>query len=278
MTGLDERELKRIAGDALEEDIGSGDITTDAIIPPRKRAKACLIAKENCIVCGLRVAEAVFKALDTDAEFVGKVYDGDTAEAGQVIAEVQGDARALLAGERTALNFLQRMSGISTTTKKYADILRGYDVKLLDTRKTTPGLRVLEKYAVRTGGGGNHRAGLYDAILIKDNHIKLAGMKAAVMKAKETGKRVEVEACSIDEVRGALEAGADVIMLDNMPNGDIEKAVGIIGKRSIIEVSGGIDEDNIESIAKLGVDWISVGRLTHSVPSVEISMEIADAK
>lgn len=277
MSGLDTEALQRIVKDALEEDIGSGDITTNAIIPEGKRAKASLLAKGDCVVCGLDVAEAVFKALDPDVGFERKMEDGDMAEPGQVIAEVTGDARALLTGERTALNFLQRMSGIATRTKRFADILKGYGVKLLDTRKTTPRLRMLEKYAVRTGGGSNHRAGLYDAILIKDNHIKLAGMYAAVRKAKETAKQVEVEACDLEEVKDALEAGADVIMLDNMDNGDIAKAVGIIGKRTIVEVSGGIDEDNIEGIAKLGVDWISVGRLTHSVPSVEISMEIEGA-
>ncbi len=278
MSALDEGALHRIVKDALDEDMGTGDITTNAIIPEGKRAKASIISKDGCVVCGLDVAEAAFKALDKDAEFKRKAADGETVSSGNVIAEVTGDARALLTGERTALNFIQRMSGIATTTRKYADIIKGLEVKLLDTRKTTPNLRFLEKYAVRTGGGSNHRSGLYDAILIKDNHIKLAGMEEAVRKAKETGKRVEVEACDLQEVRDALKAGADAIMLDNMGNGDIAKAVEIIGKRSIVEVSGGIDEDNILEIAGLGVDWISVGRLTHSVPSAEISMEIKEAQ
>ncbi len=266
--------IKQLVKLALDEDIGTGDITTAAVIPIDMRAKAALIAKEVCVVCGLDVAEAVFKELDPETEFVRNAKDGEMVKPGHVLAEVSASARALLSGERTALNFLQRLSGISTKTHEYAEKLKGFDMKMTDTRKTTPGMRELEKYAVRTGGGKNHRSGLYDAILIKDNHIKLVGLENAVSKAKETGREAEVEAGSLEEVEKALKGGADIIMLDNMPIEDIRKAVDIIGKHAVIEVSGGVNEGNIEEIAKLGVHWISVGRLTHSVPLVEISMEM----
>ncbi len=261
---------------ALEEDIGSGDITTDAVIPADMRAHAVLFAKEDCVICGLDVAKLVFLQLDKEAEFKKTVEDGDAVKSGQVLAAVTGNARTLLGGERTALNFMQRLSGIATKTREYAEKIKDYDVKLLDTRKTTPCMRVLEKYAVRTGGGGNHRFGLYDAVLIKDNHIKLTGLENAVAKAKKTGKKVEVEACTLNEVKSAVKAGSDIIMLDNMSIDDIERAIKIIDKKAVIEVSGGVNGKDIVKIARLGVDWISVGRLTHSVRSVEIGMDIVD--
>jgi nicotinate-nucleotide pyrophosphorylase (carboxylating) len=205
------------------------------------------------------------------------VKDCDAVKANHVLAEVSGNARSLLSAERTALNFLQRLSGIATTTRKFLEKTRDYDVKLLDTRKTTPGLRLLEKYAVRCGGGENHRMGLYDAFLIKDNHIKLAGLENSVAEAKKTGKRIEVEVASIEEAKSAVKAGADIIMLDNLSFGDLKKAVKLIAKKAVVEVSGGVTVENIGKIAALGVDWISVGRLTHSVPSVEISMDVLRA-
>ena len=272
---LAEEKIRRIIKLALEEDIGSGDITTETVIPADMPAKAEIVARQDCVVCGIEVAELVFKMLDGCIEFKKLVKDCDAVKANHVLAEVSGNARSLLSAERTALNFLQRLSGIATTTRKFLEKTRDYDVKLLDTRKTTPGLRLLEKYAVRCGGGENHRMGLYDAFLIKDNHIKLVGLENAVRMAKKLGKKVEVEVSSLNDVNRAIVAGADVIMLDNMPFDGIKKAVKIIGKRSVIEVSGGVDENNISKIANLGVDWISVGRLTHSVPSVEISMDIA---
>jgi len=272
---LAEEKIRRIIKLALEEDIGSGDITTETVIPADMPAKAEIVARQDCVVCGIEVAELVFKMLDGCIEFKKLVKDCDAVKANHVLAEVSGNARSLLSAERTALNFLQRLSGIATTTRKFLEKTRDYDVKLLDTRKTTPGFRLLEKYAVRCGGGENHRMGLYDAFLIKDNHIKLVGLENAVRMAKKLGKKVEVEVSSLNDVNRAIVAGADVIMLDNMPFDGIKKAVKIIGKRSVIEVSGGVDENNISKIANLGVDWISVGRLTHSVPSVEISMDIA---
>jgi nicotinate-nucleotide pyrophosphorylase (carboxylating) len=272
--GLERGEIQRVVKLALEEDIGPGDITTSAVIQDDIRAKAILVAKGDCVVCGLDVAEAVFKMLDPEMRFAKLVKDGDTVKSGQTLAELAGNAGGLLRGERTALNFMQRLSGIATKASKYAERTKDYDVRVLDTRKTTPCLRELEKYAVRTGGAQNHRMGLYDAILIKDNHIKLAGLENAVAKAKKTGKRVEVEVNNIEEVRLALKSGADVIMLDNMSLQEMGKAVKIIDKKAVVEASGGVDGKDIVKIAKLGVDWISVGRLTHSVSSVEISMEI----
>jgi nicotinate-nucleotide pyrophosphorylase (carboxylating) len=259
---------------ALEEDVGTGDITTGAVIPAGMKSKAFIRAGEDMVVCGLNIAEVVFRSLDRNVAFRKAVSDGQKVRKGDLLAEVRGDARALLTGERTALNFLQRMSGIATMTSRFAIEIRGTGVRLLDTRKTTPGMRALEKYAVVCGGGHNHRSGLYDAILVKDNHIRLVGLEDAVAKAKKTGGKVEVEVVSVDEARRAVDAGADIIMLDNMPLGEIAKALKVIGKGAIVEVSGGVNEKNIGKIAKLGVDWISVGALTHSPRSVNINMEI----
>jgi nicotinate-nucleotide pyrophosphorylase (carboxylating) len=274
---LAEEKIRRIIKLALEEDIGSGDITTETVIPADMPAKAEIVARQDCVVCGIEVAELVFKMLDGCIEFKKLVKDCDAVKANHVLAEVSGNARSLLSAERTALNFLQRLSGIATTTRKFLEKTRDYDVKLLDTRKTTPGLRLLEKYAVRCGGGENHRMGLYDAFLIKDNHIKLAGLENSVAEAKKTGKRIEVEVASIEEAKSAVKAGADIIMLDNLSFGDLKKAVKLIAKKAVVEVSGGVTVENIGKIAALGVDWISVGRLTHSVPSVEISMDVLRA-
>ncbi len=267
-------EIKEIVRKSLEEDINSGDKTTEKIIPKGIKVKAVIVAKEDCVICGLGVAEAVFKSLDDGVKFKCTVRDGDPVKKGHVIAEMEGEASAVLTGERTALNFLQRLSGIATKTRKMAERIRDTKARVLDTRKTTPGLRVLEKYAVMCGGGQNHRKGLYDEFLIKGNHIKLVGLRNAVLSAKETGKRVEVETKTLREVTDAVDSGADVIMLDNMPLGKMKKAVHAIGDKAIIEVSGGVNENNIGKIAKLGVDWISVGSLTHSVKSVDIGLYV----
>lgn len=278
MKGLPQEATSRAVRAALEEDVGSGDITTEAVIPAGMRARASLIAKEECVVCGLGVAEQVFRSLDTGVIFRRRAEEGGTAKPGTVIAEIEGKAAALLTSERTALNFLQRLSGIATFARTLSRKIEGTGVKLLDTRKTTPGLRALEKYAVAAGGGENHRFGLSDAVLIKDNHIALVGLEEAVRRATKTGRKVEVEASSLDEVRRALVAGAGIIMLDNMRPDQIREAIGIIGKKAIVEVSGGVDEGNISAIAALGPDWISVGRLTHSVRAVDIAFEVAPLK
>jgi nicotinate-nucleotide pyrophosphorylase (carboxylating) len=264
--------IKNIVRMALEEDIGPGDITTKCTIPSGMKVKAVLCAKEDCVICGLGIAEAVFKMLDDGVKFKSILKDGDHVNKGKIIAEIEGDARVILSGERTALNFMQRLSGIATKTKEMVESVNG--AKVLDTRKTTPGLRLLEKYAVKCGGGENHRKGLYDEILIKDNHIKLVGLGNAVGRAKKTGKRIEVEVRNLREVSEALDSGADIIMLDNMPLETMKKAVRAIGGRAIVEVSGGVNKDNIGRISKLGVDWISVGSLTHSVKSVNIGLDI----
>lgn len=266
--------IAAIVRNALEEDIKSGDITTESVVSEGIKVISSVIVKEPCVVCGLNAAEEVFRQLDNSIVFRYVKKDGDSAAAGDVIAVVEGEARPILTGERTALNFLQRLSGIATKTRRMVDIVEGTKTNILDTRKTTPGLRVLEKYAVRCGGGKNHRMGLYDQVLIKDNHITMHGIVNAVKLARKTGKRIEVEAKNIDQVKEALDAGADIIMLDNMPLDEMRKAVKSIGSKAVIEVSGGVDEKKLRHLAGLGVDWISLGSLTHSVKSVDISMEM----
>jgi nicotinate-nucleotide pyrophosphorylase (carboxylating) len=272
---MDERAVERIISNALEEDLGSGDITSELTVPENARASAVIKAKENCTVCGTGVAERIFSKLDPGMEISILHKDGDKVSAGEPILKMSGSARALMAGERTALNFLQRMSGISTMTRRMVDVAANPDVRILDTRKTTPGLRVLEKYAVKCGGGSNHRFGLFDAILIKDNHIRIAGLKEAVRKARASGKKVEVETSNLDEVRNALEARTDVIMLDNMDAAMAKEAVELIDGKATVEISGKVNEKNVREMAATGADCISVGSLTHSVRSVDISMDIA---
>ena len=274
MAEVMKEQISRIVKLALEEDIGSGDITTNATVPEGHVSTAVVRAKEECVVCGLNVAEEVFRQLDGDVKFTKLRKDGETAGKGEAIAEISGRTRAILTGERTALNFLQRMSGIATKTKNMLHLIEGTNAKLLDTRKTTPGLRVLEKYAVVCGGGTNHRMGLYDQVLIKDNHISVAGIRRAVELTRKTGKRVEIEVKTSDQISEALEAGADIIMLDNMPLDDIKKSIKMIGSKAIVEVSGGVSEKTIRDIAEAGADWISVGALTHSVRSVDISIDM----
>ena len=271
MNGID-----RIIDTALAEDIHTGDITTLAMLPKARRMRARLIAKEPLVLAGLAVAERVFAKLDPTACFSASFADGDRLEPGQVIARIEGDASALLQGERVSLNLLQRMSGIATQTAAYVKELEGTSARVVDTRKTTPGLRVLEKYAVRVGGGTNHRTGLYDGVLIKENHIAAAGgIAEAVRRARAYiphTLKIEVETETLDEVGQALEAGADIIMLDNMSLEQMTEAVGLIAGRALVEASGGVNLGTIGAIAKTGVDIISVGALTHSVRAADISM------
>lgn len=268
---------------ALEEDINSEDVSTNAVMPEYKKGEVYLFAKENGIIAGLQIFERVFKLLDenTEVTFIetnGKtIKDGDRVEAGQAIAVVTGDVRVLLSGERTALNYLQRLSGIATYTRSLADLLEGSKTKLLDTRKTSPGMRIFEKYAVRIGGGCNHRYNLSDGVLLKDNHIDAAGgVKEAIEAARAYAPfvlKIEVETEDLDMVREAVEAGADIIMLDNMSPEMMAEAIRIIDGRAETECSGNITKENIETITSLGVDYISSGALTHSAPILDISLK-----
>ena len=262
---------------ALREDISSEDVSTNSVMPEAKVGKVDLIAKEDGIICGLQVFERVFKLLDEKTKVVFYAKDGDKVEKGKLLAEVYGDIRVLLCGERTALNYLQRMSGIASYTNKVASLLDGCKTKLLDTRKTTPNNRIFEKYSVRVGGGNNHRYNLSDGVLLKDNHIGAAGgVKEAVTMAKAYApfvRKIEVEVENLDMVREAVEAGADIIMLDNMSHEDMEKAMEIIAGRAEVEVSGNVTKENIARLVDLGVDYISSGALTHSAPILDISLK-----
>ncbi|MCD6451403.1 MAG: carboxylating nicotinate-nucleotide diphosphorylase [Acidobacteria bacterium] len=263
---------------ALSEDIGRGDITTSAIVREEREGSGVFLAKESFVLAGLFVARRVFEILDPKASFLANRGEGDEVEEGEVIAEVTGSVSSLLAGERVALNFLQRMSGIATLTRKVVELTNDYPVLILDTRKTTPGLRILEKYAVRVGGGRNHRFGLDDGVLIKDNHIKIAGgIREAISRIKQClphTLKIEVEVSTIAELREAIEAGADIVMLDNMSKEEIVEAVKIAEGRVKLEVSGGVNLDNVREYVSLGIDYISLGMLTHSFKSVDISFLI----
>ena len=257
----------------LAEDVGAGDVTTEAVVPADTSLAAALVLRERGIVCGLELAESVFRELDPDVEFEYLARDGDEAEGEAAL--VEGRARALLTGERTALNLLGRLSGIATLTRRYADEIAGTGAVILDTRKTTPGLRALEKLAVRSGGGTNHRFGLHDAVLIKDNHLRLGGgIERSVRRAQETGLPVEVECETLDDVRVALAAGADSILLDNMSVADLREAVALVGRRARTEASGGITLGTIRAVAETGVDVISVGALTHGARSLDVAMDV----
>ena len=267
---------------ALEEDLGDlGDTTTNSVIPADLNTTAVLIAKEDLICAGLPVAERLFHTLDPDVVFTAKVQEGEACPRGTVMAEISGPARVLLTGERTALNFLQRLCGVATAAHKYQE-LAGNRAKILDTRKTTPGWRNLEKYAVATGGAFNHRIGLYDRIMIKDNHRELAGMEGkggilrSVRRAREMYPQleIEVEVDSLDELDEALLSGAEYILLDNMDNEQVVKAVGIARNKARLEASGNVTLGRIPSLSETGVDYISSGALTHSVKSSDISMDI----
>ena len=262
---------------ALEEDINSEDVTTNSVMPEYKKGQVELICKEDGIIAGLRVFERVFKLLDGNTEVYFDVQDGDRVTKGQHMATVVGDIRVLLSGERTALNYLQRMSGIATYTSKVAKLLEGTKTTLLDTRKTTPCMRIFEKYAVTVGGGANHRYNLSDGVLLKDNHIDAAGsVKAAVLAAKAYApfvRKIEVETENLEQVQEALEAGADIIMLDNMTPDLMAEAVKLIDGRAKTECSGNITRENIEKITAIGVDYVSSGALTHSAPILDISLK-----
>ena len=262
---------------ALKEDITSEDVSTNSVMPHPQAGEVDLICKEDGIICGLQVFERVFTLLDekTTVEFL--VQDGAEVHKGQLMAKVHGDIRTLLCGERTALNYLQRMSGIATYTHSVAELLKGTGIKLLDTRKTTPNNRIFEKYAVRIGGGNNHRYNLSDGVLLKDNHIGAAGgVKDAIAAAKEYApfvRKIEVEVENLDMVKEAVEAGADIIMLDNMDTDALKEAIAYIDGRAEIEVSGNVTKENIARLTGLGVDYVSSGALTHSAPILDISLK-----
>lgn len=263
---------------ALQEDLGSGDITTDNIVDPKMAGIGSFKAKEPLVIAGMDIARQVFSSLDPDLEWQPNFADGDDIQKGDRILEIKGKLRALLHGERTALNFLQRLSGIATMSRAYARALENNGIKLVDTRKTTPGWRVLEKYAVRAGGAHNHRMGLFDGALIKDNHIAVAGSLekavAMVRRAVSHFVKIEVEVTDMNEVRQALKAGAEIIMLDNMTMPQIREAVSIIKGRAMVEISGNVTIEKLPELADTGVDLISSGALTHSARSVDISMMI----
>ncbi len=271
-------DYQQIIKKALGEDIGSGDVTTLALVAEGKSAKASIIAKQDLALVGVEIAEAVFRQLDNDITWKAECNDGDRLASGKIIAKIESRAQALLSAERTALNFLQRLSGIATITAKYVELLKPYKTTLKDTRKTIPGWRELEKYAVRCGGGENHRYGLFDGILIKDNHIAFAGgITKAIKLAKEkapAGWPIEVEAQNINQVKKALAAGAEIIMLDNMDMATLSRAIELIGEQAKVEVSGGITAENIVKIAELGADYVSLGQLTHSAPAADIHMRL----
>ena len=262
---------------ALEEDITSEDITTNSVMRKKETGEVQLLCKEDGVIAGLWVFERVFTLLDENTETEFYVKDGDKVKKGQLLGMVRGDIRVLLSGERTALNYLQRMSGIATYTRQIADMLEGSKTKLLDTRKTTPNMRIFEKYAVKTGGGYNHRYNLSDGILLKDNHIGAAGsVKKAVEMAKEYApfvRKIEVETENLDMVKEALEAGADIIMLDNMSPEMMREAVELIDGRAQTECSGNVTRENIEKLVSIGVDYISSGALTHSAPILDLSLK-----
>ena len=262
---------------ALREDITNEDVSTNSVMPEAKKGEADLLCKQDGIICGLQIFTRVFTMLDPDTEVELYVKDGEVVKNGQLMAKVRGDMRVILCGERTALNYLQRMSGVATMAREMSDSLEGTGIKLLDTRKTTPNNRIFEKYAVKTGGGNNHRLNLSDGVMLKDNHIGAAGGVAkAVKMAKEYApfvRKIEVETENIDMVREAVEAGADIIMLDNMDHDQMKEAVELIAGRAEIEISGNVTKEKIAQIADLGVDYISSGALTHSAPILDISLK-----
>jgi nicotinate-nucleotide pyrophosphorylase (carboxylating) len=262
---------------ALKEDITSEDVSTNAVMSHPQAGAVDLICKEDGIICGLQVFQRVFELLDEDVRFEMYCQDGDEVKKGQLMAKVYADVKTLLCGERTALNYLQRMSGIATYTHSIAVLLKDSPIKLLDTRKTTPNNRIFEKYAVRVGGGNNHRYNLTDGVLLKDNHIGAAGGVAqAVRMAKDYApfvRKIEVEVESLEQVKEAVEAGADIIMLDNMDHETMKQAVELIDGRAQIEISGNVTRENIEKILDLGVDFVSSGALTHSAPILDISLK-----
>jgi nicotinate-nucleotide pyrophosphorylase (carboxylating) len=274
---LDPAAYREIVRRALQEDVRDGDITTDATVDATLSARGIFLAKSDCVVAGVEVALEAFRQLDREMRSAVRVADGECCRAGQTIAEVGGSARALLVGERTALNFLQRLSGIATRARRFVDASGGR-ITILDTRKTTPLLRTLEKYAVGIGGATNHRFGLFDAILIKDNHIRLAGgVRRAIERARRSRPDlpIEIEAQTLAEVDEALAAGAETILVDNMSTAEIRDAAAHVAGRAKVEISGGVTLERIPELAATGADAVSVGALTHSAPAADISFEIA---
>ena len=277
---IPESVVRDIVARALAEDIGPGDITTAATVAPDAECRAEIVAKAEGVIAGLGVARLVFGMLDPQIEFHEVVVDGGRVSEGMTVARVSGNTRALLAAERTALNFLQRMSGIASLTAEYVEAAEGTDARIIDTRKTAPGLRLLDKYAVRMGGGRNHRVGLFDGVLIKDNHLRAAGgVGEAVRRARKAAHhlvKIEVEVQTLEEVEEGVAAGADVILLDNMDLDNVSRAVDLVAGRCEIEVSGGVTLETVRALAECGVDYISAGALTHSAPALDLSLEIAD--
>jgi nicotinate-nucleotide pyrophosphorylase (carboxylating) len=279
---IDPDALRRTVRAALEEDIGGGDVTSLAVVPAGARGRGSIVARGPLVVAGLPVAREVFREVGSDLEFHESCSEGAELAAGAILARVEGRARAILEAERTALNFLQRMSGIATLTRRLVRLAAASGVEIADTRKTAPGLRSLDKYAVRVGGGTNHRAGLYDGILIKDNHWRFAGgVGEAVRRARQApgaashdGGRVEIEVGTLAEVREALDAGAGALLLDNLDAATLEQAVAIARSRAFLEVSGGIGEGDIPRLIALGVNRISLGALTHSARAADIALEL----
>lgn len=262
---------------ALREDITSEDVSANAVMPEDRQGKADLICKQDGVICGLDIFRRTFELLDSTSRFDAFYKDGDTVHRGDLLGVIYGDIKAVLSGERTALNYLQRMSGIATITREYVKELEGYRTTLLDTRKTTPNMRPFEKYAVKAGGASNHRYNLSDGVLLKDNHIGAAGsVTKAIQLAKEYApfvRKIEIETETLEQVREAVDAGADIIMLDNMDNDTMKKAVEIIGGRAQTECSGNVTKDRLREIAETGVDFVSCGALTHSAPVMDISLK-----
>lgn len=269
-------DVQRIINAALAEDVGTGDITGNLLIPEGAVARMAFVNREMLVVCGLNIAADVFRAVESGVRCDIRCSDGEIIDDSSILMQVEGPARALLAAERTALNLLQRMSAVATQTRRFVKLVEGTGAVILDTRKTMPGLRVLDKYAVRAGGGKNHRMRLDDAILIKDNHIALCGgVGEAVYRARAgSDLAVEVECDTLDQVRAAVQAGADRILLDNMPVATLREAVQMVGHAVPLEASGNVTLETVREIAETGVDFISIGRLTHSVPSVDIGLDV----
>lgn len=281
MGPLTPNEISQAVANALAEDVGPGDVTTLSVVPAEAMASAHLVARSALTVAGLAFAEEAFRQLSRDAQLSVRVPDGERAGTGASLARIEGPARALLTAERVALNFVQRLSGVATLTARYVEAVRGTGARILDTRKTTPGWRRFEKYAVACGGGTNHRIGLYDLVLIKDNHLAALrqaspnAIAAAVQRARHAcpSLRVEVEADTLEQVDQAAAAGADIILLDNMPPSVLREAVRRVGGRAQTEASGGVNLDTVRAIAETGVNFISVGALTHSAPAVDIALD-----
>lgn len=269
--------IQNIIDRAFKEDIGPGDVTTNTVVAEDREAKASWIAKEGGIIAGFDIAEKAFQRLDHQLIWTTNVIDGDLVQEGETIAEIEGACRAILTAERFALNVVQRMSGIATMTRKFVDAIDGYPAQILDTRKTVPGLRLLDKYAVQAGGGTNHRMGLYDLAMIKDNHIVAAGsITSAVQSIRKSNVdiRIEIETTSLDQVKEAVAVGADIIMLDNMSTNQMKEAVTFTDGQADTEASGNITLDTVREVAATGVDYISVGALTHSVKAFDISQQV----